>query len=113
MSMVLRVLLVAKAVELQEQRAVRSFGIKSLVPTSTFVPCEPIDEDVIAGRLRDVDGAFFVVVANVVVEICELFASPACRWLFAIGTTWHVHNRLEGKYFIRNNANTEHRKIRF
>jgi hypothetical protein len=110
MSMVLQVLLVAFAIEHREQRAVRSFGKKSLVPTSTFVPCEPIDKDVIAGRLREVDGAMF---ANVVVVICKLFASPACRWLFAIGTTWHVHNRLEGKYFIRNNANTEHIKIRF
>ena len=78
-----------RSVELQEQRAVRSFGIHSLVPTSTFVPCEPIDKDVIAGRLRDVDGAFFAVVANVVVVICKLFASPAYRWPFAIGTSWH------------------------
>ena len=113
MSMVLQVLLVAFAIEHREQRAVRSFGKKSLVPTSTFVPCEPVDEDVIAGRLRKVDGAMFAVFANVAVVVCKLFASPACRWLFAIGTTWHVHNRLEGKYFIRNKANTEHIEIRF
>ena len=111
--MVLQVLLVAFAIEHREQRAVRSFGIKSLVPTSTFVPCEPVDEDVIAGRLREVDGAMFAVFANVAVVICKLFASPACRWRFAIGTSWHLHQRLAGQGFIRKNTDTEHIKIRF
>ena len=92
--MVLRVLLVAKAVELQEQRAVRSFGIFSREPASTFVPCEPVDEDVTDRRFRKVDGGLFAVRGNVGVEVRKLSASPTYRWLFAIGISWHLHERL-------------------
>ena len=94
MSMVLQVLLVAFAIELKEQRAVRSFGIFSREPASTFVPCEPVDEDVTDRRFRKVDDGMFAVRGNVGVEVRKLFASPTYRWLFAIGISWHIHERL-------------------
>ena len=101
MSMVLQVLLVAMAIELSEQRAVRSFGINSLEPASTFISCEPVDEDVTDRRFRKVDGGMFAVRANAGVEVRIVFASPTYRWLFAIGTSWHLHERLAGQDFKR------------
>ena len=94
MSMVLQVLLVAFAIELSEQRAVRSFGIFSREPASTFVPCDPVDEDVTDRRFRKVDDGMFAVRGNVGVEVRKLSASPTYRWLFAIGISWHLHERL-------------------
>ena len=113
MSMVLQVLLVAKAIEPAEERPVFCFGEDSLVPTGTasestplWQPalCHEVDEDCeAAGRLRKVDGALFV---DRVVVVCEVFATPFVAWLFAM--IWHLQQRLVGSDFMRKNANARH-----
>ena len=102
MSMVLQVLLVAKAIEPAEERPVFCFGEDSLVPTGTASESTPflrheVDEDCeAAGRLRKVDGALFV---DRVVVVCEVFATPFVAWLFAM--IWHLHQCLVGSDFMR------------